>query len=164
MSSCCDPVVWSFVSSPLSPPSGARGGPHSCGLYANMIRQKSLVLFGETRLGKTVWARSLGKHIYFCGLYSGAEAMRYKDVEYAVFDDMQLKFVPQYKNWLGCQKQFQVKILYKDPVIIDWGKPCIWLSNDDPRLEPHLSETDIQWLEGNCVFVNLREPIFRANK
>lgn len=101
--------------------------------------------------------------MYFCGLYSGSEAMRYKDVDYAVFDDMQLKFVPQYKNWLGCQKQFQVKQLYKDPEIIDWGKPCIWLSNDDPRHEAHLTENDIKWLEGNCVFVEVTSAIFRAN-
>lgn len=147
------------------------GGPFRGGSAApsrrlrglTFARQKSLVLFGETRLGKTMWARSLGKHMYFCGLYSGSEAMRYKDVDYAVFDDMQLKFVPQYKNWLGCQKQFQVKQLYKDPEIIDWGKPCIWLSNDDPRHEAHLTENDIKWLEGNCVFVEVTSAIFRAN-
>lgn len=133
-----------------------------CGL-TDRDRQKSLVLYGATRLGKTVWARSLGSHIYFCGLYSGAEAMRYKEVEYAIFDDMQLKYVPQFKNWLGCQFSFQVKVLYKDPVLISWGKPCIWLSNDDPRLESHLTSTDIEWLEGNCVFVNITESIVRAN-
>lgn len=89
--------------------------------------------------------------------------MRYKDVKYAIFDDMQLKYVPQFKNWLGCQHAFQVKVLYKDPVLIQWGKPCIWLSNDDPRMEPHLSVTDIEWLEGNCVFYNLTRSIARAN-
>lgn len=89
--------------------------------------------------------------------------MRYNEAEYAVFDDMQLKYVPQFKNWLGCQKSFQVKVLYKDPVLIDWGKPCIWVSNDDPRLESHLSHTDVEWLEGNCTFVNITEPIVRAN-
>lgn len=89
--------------------------------------------------------------------------MRYKDADYAIFDDMQLKYVPQFKNWLGCQANFQVKVLYKDPVLIEWGKPCIWLSNDDPRNESHLTETDIAWLEGNCTFINVTEPIVRAN-
>ena len=126
-------------------------------------RRRSLVLYGDTRLGKTVWARSLGNHIYFCGLYSGSEAMRYNDVDYAIFDDMQLKYVPQFKNWLGCQANFQVKVLYKDPVLITWGKPCIWLSNDDPRHEAHLTDTDVRWLEGNCDFINLTEPIVHAS-
>lgn len=89
--------------------------------------------------------------------------MRFGEVDYAVFDDMQLKYVPQFKNWLGCQKAFQVKVLYKDPVLITWGKPCIWVTNDDPRDEAHLTETDIRWLNGNCKFVYLAEPIVRAN-
>ncbi|AUW34333.1 replication-associated protein [Gemycircularvirus recro1] len=92
-----------------------------------------------------------------------SEAMRYKDADYAIFDDMQLKYVPQFKNWLGCQANFQVKVLYKDPVLIEWGKPCIWLSNDDPRHEAHLTDTDIRWLEGNCTFIHLTEPIVHAN-
>lgn len=89
--------------------------------------------------------------------------MRYDDVEYAVFDDMQLKYVPQFKNWLGCQANFQVKVLYKDPVLITWGKPVIWVSNDDPRQEAHLTETDVRWLEGNCLFVHVAESIVRAS-
>jgi len=89
--------------------------------------------------------------------------MRYGDVDYAVFDDMQLKYVPQYKNWLGCQSNFQVKVLYKDPVLITWGKPVIWLSNDDPRQEAHLTQNDIDWLEGNCDFIHLAEPIVQTN-
>lgn len=88
---------------------------------------RSLVLYGPTRMGKTVWARSLGKHLYFCGLFSYAEAVRYADVRYAVFDDLQggIKFFHGFKNWLGAQKQFQIKGLYRDPQLIDWGKPCI---------------------------------------
>lgn len=86
--------------------------------------------------------------------------MRYNDANYAIFDDIGgLKYLPQYKNWLGCQKQFQVKQLYKDPVLIDWGKPTIWLSNDDPRSEVGLSPVDIEWLEGNCLIINITESI-----
>lgn len=120
-------------------------------------------MWGPTRLGKTVWARSLGEHAYFCGLYSASEAMRFAEVDYAVFDDIQggIKFFPGYKNWLGCQMQFQVKALYRDPVLIQWGKPTIWVANTDPRLD--LGYTEVEWLEGNCDFVYIETPIFHAN-
>lgn len=121
------------------------------------------MLWGDTRLGKTVWARSLGSHAYFCGLYSGAEAITAQSKDYAIFDDIQggIKFFHGYKNWLGAQFNFQVKVLYKDPVLIKWGKPSIWLSNTDPRDD--MVSADIMWLEGNCDFVNVTSSIFHAN-
>lgn len=124
-------------------------------------RRKSLVLYGDTRVGKTLWARSLGKHLYFGGLYSGAEAMRCDEADYAIFDDMDIKFFPGFKNWLGCQFQFQVKKLYRDPVIIQWGKPCIWVNNRDPR--ESMDQNDVTWMEGNCIFVEVTRSIVRAN-
>lgn len=89
--------------------------------------------------------------------------MRAKDADYAIFDDLQggISFFPSYKNWLGCQQQFQVKKLYRDPVLIQWGKPCIWISNTDPRDE--MKQADIEWLEGNCSFIHVTSPIFHAN-
>nr|AMH87726.1 replication-associated protein [Pacific flying fox faeces associated gemycircularvirus-11] len=122
---------------------------------------KSLVLYGDTRLGKTVWARSHGPHIYFCGLYSGAEAMKHDGADYAVFDDIQggIKFFHGFKNWLGAQAEFQVKVLYKDPVRIQWGKPSIWLSNSDPRYDLSPSEVTWEW-RGIVLFVELRRLIY----
>jgi len=83
--------------------------------------------------------------------------------DYAIFDDIQggIKFFHGYKNWLGCQFNFQVKVLYRDPVTISWGKPSIWLANEDPRYE--LEPGAVSWMEGNCVFVNVQETIFHAN-
>lgn len=114
-------------------------------------------------MGKTEWARSLGSHIYFCGIYSASEAFRAHEVEYAIFDDLQggMKFFFGFKNWLGCQQQFQVKALYKDPVLITWGKPCILLSNTDPRME--MSDADNEWLEGNVSFVYVGHPLFTTH-
>lgn len=110
-------------------------------------------------MGKTVWARSLGQHLYFCGLYSYAEAIKHEHAKYAVFDDLQggMKFFHSFKNWLGAQQEFQIKGLYKDPQLIKWGKPCIWLSNTDPRFD--VSREDADWLEGNCIFVEINTPL-----
>lgn len=121
------------------------------------------MLWGPTRTGKTVWARSLGKHIYYCGLFSGKDATDTRDVEYAIFDDMQggIGFFHGWKNWLGCQQQFQIKVLYRDPVSIMWGKPSIWIANEDPRVG--MKEHDVEWLEGNCDFVHVTTTIFHAN-
>lgn len=118
-------------------------------------RPRSLVLFGPTRVGKTIWARDLGSHIYFCGLYSYAEAIKACDADYAIFDDIQggIKFFPAYKNWLGAQAMFQIKGLYRDPQMLRWGKPCIWISNTDPRTDMALA--DIDWLEGNCTIIEV---------
>ena len=63
-------------------------------------------------MGKTIWARSLGNHAYFGGLFSLDENL--DGVEYAIFDDFGgIKFLPSYKFWLGHQKQFYVTDKYK---------------------------------------------------
>lgn len=103
--------------------------------------------------------------MHFAGLYSGSEAIRAQesDVEYAVFDDIAggIRFFPNYKCWLGGQYQFNVKVLYRDPVCITWGRPAIWLSNSDPRDD--VTDDERRWLDGNCKFVYITEPIFHAN-
>lgn len=118
-------------------------------------------MYGDTRLGKTLWARSLGNHAYFGGLFSLDEAVN--DVDYAVFDDMQggLEFFHGYKFWLGCQSQFYATDKYKGKKLITWGKPSIWLGNSDPRHDKH---ADVAWLEGNCIFVEVTSAIFHANR
>lgn len=108
------------------------------------------------------------------GVMSGEVALRDMDnATYAVFDDMRggIEYFPSWKEWLGSQAVVTVKKLYKDPVQVKWGKPCIWLSNGDPRSQlrssvNHLNEgkmaaveNDIQWLEGNCDFVYVGESI-----
>lgn len=72
-----------------------------------------------------------------------------------------IKFFPAYKEWLGCQEFVTVKEMYKEPKLVKWGKPTIWLANSDPRNEEQ--HCDVQWLEANCYFVECNEAIFRAN-
>nr|QJB18714.1 MAG: replication-associated protein [Genomoviridae sp.] len=123
-------------------------------------RPRSLIIIGDTRLGKTLWARSLGKHAYFGGLFCLDESL--EDVDYAVFDDMQggLEFFHSYKFWLGAQKQFYATDKYRGKKLIDWGKPSIYISNTNPLADKN---ADVDWLMGNCDIVHVDAPIFRAN-
>jgi len=117
-------------------------------------------MYGESRLGKTMWARSLGKHLFFGGLYSYKEAITAPEVDYAVIDDLNggIKFFHSFKSWLGAQQEFNIKGLYKDPELIKWGKPSIWCSNTDPRLD--MDHADVTWMEANCYFVEITTPLF----
>lgn len=76
-------------------------------------------------------------------------------------DDMQggFEFFHGYKFWLGAQKEFCVTDKYKGKKHLPWGKPSIWLCNNDPSTE----KVDYDWLLGNCVIVHLRQTIFRAS-
>ncbi|UJO02125.1 Rep [Molossus molossus associated gemykibivirus 5] len=118
---------------------------------------RSLVLIGPTRMGKTLWARSLGNHAYFGGLFSLDEDI--ENVDYAVFDDMMggLEFWHAYKFWLGAQKQFYATDKYRGKKLLTWGRPCIYVANNDPRQDKN---ADVEWLEGNCVFHYVSEPLF----
>lgn len=97
------------------------------------------------------------------GLVSGEECLRAPDVDYAIFDDIRggMKFFHAFKEWLGCQSYVTIKCLYKEPKLTKWGKPSIWLANNDPRDE--MTHTDIDWMNANCMFINVTSPIFRAN-
>jgi len=122
-------------------------------------------------LGKTLWARSLGRHVRFAGIFSGAKAFsECPDADYAIFDDMRggIAFFHMWKDWLGCQAEFDIKEMYRDPRSLKWGKPSIWLSNKDPREEMRCAkpgsfdESDILWLEANCIFVEISSAIFTS--
>lgn len=84
----------------------------------------------------------------------------YGDAEYAVFDDMigGFEFFKNYKAWLGCQSEFTLTDKYKHKRKFMWGKPCIWLANDDPALDTHV---DMEWLAGNADIVEIRDPLVR---
>lgn len=121
-------------------------------------RGRSLILVGDSRAGKTAWARSLSQdHAYFGGLFCLDEFD--EEVRYAVFDDMQggLEFFHAYKFWLGHQQQFYATDKYRGKKLIHWGKPAIWCSNTDPRMD---KGADAGWLEANCDFVFLEKPLY----
>nr|QTE03619.2 MAG: replication-associated protein [Gemycircularvirus] len=159
---------------------GSGGTPLGCGEGVNYLltylgqRPKSLILYGPSRTGKTSWARSLGAHMYFERLFSGKEALGGMcDAEYAVFDDCSIDHMPGWKSWFGAQATVGVRAMYRDATYVAWGKPIVWCTNRDPRIDMRIDinnershkwfQDDIDWMEANCIFVAVDSPIFRAS-
>lgn len=97
------------------------------------------------------------------GLVRGDECAKVDGAQYAVFDDMRggIKYFHGYKEWLGCQAYVTVKQLYREPQLLPWLKPVIWVANTDPRID--MEPADANWLTENAVFIEVSSPIFRAS-
>lgn len=126
-------------------------------LKAAQHRPKSLCLIGGSKLGKSLVARSFGKHNYFHGMWN-LDCWD-DDAIYNVFDDLpgQLNSF-DYKSFLGAQHEVTVADKYKKKKRIQNGKPCIYISNNDP-LKTHKGKTDKDWLLANCIFVHVDKPL-----
>jgi hypothetical protein len=74
-----------------------------------------------------------------------------------VLDDIDIGFFPSYKSFLGGQKEFEVTDKYVSKLTVKWGKPCIWLSNDNPVFN---QKVDSNWMHANCVFINLEDKLY----
>lgn len=121
------------------------------------IRPKSLILVGDSRLGKTAWARKHGEHVYFNGTWNMAKLDAIgSNTKYAVWDDLFNWESFNYKQWLGGQWEFDVTGKYRAPrTISDWGRPSIVCCNALP------SHLDNQWVKDNCLIVYVRFPLFQ---
>ncbi len=59
----------------------------------------------------------------------------------------------------GAQQEFEVTDKYRGKKTIkDWGKPAIWLSNKDPRMDQ--PQWKIDWLNANAVVVYLHHALY----
>lgn len=116
-------------------------------------RPRALVLSGRTRTGKTTWARSLGPHLYYNGYFSLADFTSEK--AYVIFDDVPWERMKNlYKYFFGAQKEFILCDKYMKKRRVRWGKPCIFLCNDDN--DPFQLNVDgLDWISGNVVYYKL---------
>lgn len=121
-------------------------------------RPKSLLLVGPSRLGKTEWARSLGRHLYFNGYFDLSQLRGdLSNVRYAVFDDFPWdRFRSFAKQWMGAQATFTVTDKYKPKMTINWGKPIIFLCNP----EDEHSEMSSTWFQANLQRVYVQERLY----
>lgn len=132
-----------------------------CQLHGNIERPLALILIGKSRTGKTEWARSLGRHMYFCNYF---DLSQWDDqAEYVIFDDMDVdpdvpleKYFRSWKAFFGAQKQFTVTDKYCRKKTVKWGKPLIWISNNDINCN---SKT-LEYIKKNSVKINVLNDIY----
>lgn len=122
-------------------------------------RPNSLILIGPSRSGKTEWARSLGPHMYFNNLLNLDNWD--SEVDYIILDDFSsdiTKYLPCWKCFFGGQKEFTLTDKYRGKKTVKWGKPMIWLSNED--IFKNLNIEHIEFIKKNCTVVVLDKKLY----
>ncbi|ALK03457.1 replication initiator protein [Whitefly-associated begomovirus 4] len=134
-------------------------------------RPVSLVVEGDSRTGKTMWARALGPHNYLSGHLDFNSRVYSNEVEYNVIDDV----APQYlklKHWkelLGAQKDWQSNCKYGKPVQIKGGIPSIVLCNpgEGASYKDFLNKEENtglrNWTIKNVIFITLSSPLYQES-
>lgn len=117
-------------------------------------RPLSLIVIGPSRLGKTAWARCLGTHAYLKGLFS-VDPLK-SPYDYLVLDDIDLRFLPSYKELLGGQRDITLTDKYRGKTRVPHGKPCIVLTNDPLPFD----KLNREWIESNCIIVEIDTKLY----
>nr|QVS02712.1 replication-associated protein [Trifolium virus 1] len=122
-------------------------------------RPITLIIEGPSKTGKTAWARSLGRHNYFCG---GVDFSFWDNhAIYNVIDDIPFQFLPCKKELLGSQKDFTVNEKYRKKSRIPGGIPTIVLCNPDQSYRLALLGSDMHaWSEMNVIHVEINEAFY----
>nr|AEP82964.1 C1 [Tomato mottle leaf curl virus] len=133
-------------------------------------RPISLIIEGDSRTGKTMWARALGPHNYLRGHLDFNPRVYSNEAEYNVIDDI----TPQYlkmKHWkelIGAQKDWQSNCKYGKPVQIKGGIPSIVLCNPGEGasykdfLDKEENTALKNWTLHNAKFIFLDTPLYKT--
>nr|QSS76716.1 C1 protein [Tomato curly stunt virus] len=131
-------------------------------------RSISIVIEGESRTGKTMWARSLGPHNYLCGHLDLSPKVYSNDAWYNVIDDVDPHYLKHFKEFMGAQRDWQSNTKYGKPIQIKGGIPTIFLCNPGPTssykefLEEEKNAPLKAWALKNATFITLNEPLFSS--
>nr|UUV61375.1 C1 [Tomato mottle leaf curl virus] len=133
-------------------------------------RPISIIIEGDSRTGKTMWARALGPHNYLSGhLYFNSRVYS-NEADYNVIDDV----TPQYlkmKHWkelIGAQRDWQSNCKYGKPVQIKGGIPSIVLCNPGEGasykdfLDKEENTALRNWTLHNAKFIFLDTPLYKT--
>nr|QSS76692.1 C1 protein [Tomato curly stunt virus] len=141
---------------------------NSVSAAARPWRSYSIVIEGESRTGKTMWARSLGPHNYLCGHLDLSPKVYSNDAWYNVIDDVDPHYLKHFKEFMGAQRDWQSNTKYGKPIQIKGGIPTIFLCNPGPTssykefLEEEKNAPLKAWALKNATFITLNEPLFSS--
>ncbi|ADO40549.1 replicase [Bhendi yellow vein India virus [India:Tirupathi OY98:2005]] len=134
---------------------------------ARPLRPLSLVLEGDSRTGKTMWARSLGPHNYSRGHIGISPKVYSNDEWFNIIDDVDPHYMKHFKEFMGAQRDWQSnRTKYGKPVQIKGGIPTIFLCNPGPNasykefLDEEKNSALKAWALKNAAFVFLTEPLY----
>nr|QTE03350.1 MAG: replication-associated protein [Emberiza chrysophrys CRESS-DNA-virus sp.] len=135
---------------------------------ARPLRPISIIIEGDSRTGKTMWARSLGKHNYISGHLNFSYSTYSDEVEYNVIDDVEPNYLKM-KHWkqlIGAQTEWQTNLKYGKPRVIKGGIPAIILCNPGNEssyntfLEKPENEALRSWTLHNSKISFVQEPLY----
>ncbi len=124
-------------------------------------RQRSLVLLGPSKVGKTSMARSLGKHLYFQGdIHKGALQQCHR-IQYAIFDDPDAnEFVRLYKSVIGGQLDFTSTEKYHPKFTVHWDGLAAIVIMNNRAYEEFMTRVDKEWWQANTTECNIIQSVF----
>nr|ABM52988.1 C1 [Tomato yellow leaf curl virus - Mild] len=131
-------------------------------------RPLTIVIEGDSRTGKTMWARSLGPHNYLCGHLDLSPKVYSNDAWYNVIDDVHSHYLKHFKEFMGAQRDWQSNTKYGKPIQIKGGIPTIFLCHPGPTssyreyLDQEKNISLKNWALKNATFVTLYEPLFAS--
>ncbi|AAD30059.2 replication-associated protein [Tomato golden mottle virus-[GT94-R2]] len=140
------------------------------GAAARTLRPISIIIEGDSRTGKTMWARSLGIHNYLSGHLDFNSRVYSNDVMYNVIDDVPPHYLKM-KHWkelIGAQTDWQTNCKYRKPFQIKGGIPSIVLCNpgEGPFYKYYLDKQENThlkaWTLHNAKFVFLDAPLYQT--
>nr|ANW06458.1 replication-associated protein [Velvet bean golden mosaic virus] len=131
-------------------------------------RPISIVIEGDSRTGKTTWARALGPHNYLCGHLDLSPKVYSNDAWYNVIDDVDPHYLKHFKEFMGAQRDWQSNVKYGKPTQIKGGIPTIFLCNQGPKssykefLEEEQNASLKVWALKNAEFYTIKAPFFSS--
>nr|QUS52910.1 replication-associated protein [Muntingia yellow spot virus] len=140
------------------------------GAAARPVRPVSIIVEGDSRTGKTMWARALGPHNYLSGHLDFNSKVYSNNVEYNVIDDVSPHYLKM-KHWkeiIGAQRDWQSNCKYGKPVQIKGGIPAIVLCNPGEGasykdfLDRQENASLKSWTLHNAKFIFLNAPLYQS--